>query len=233
VDIRQLRHFVSVCEHGSIAAAARLVHVAQPALSRQMTNLEEDLGALLFHRLPRGIALTPPGEMLLIRARETVTAFDRLVADVKKTATGTSGSLRIGVVPNYGWLPIIHTLISSLREKTPDIRIFLEPHLSQEQHRLLQAGELNAGFVAWLPPESGGLLTVPVHEDRFALVMPKHRHDFYGRVPPLAELVTDPFVMFPRRSAPTHFDAIMRIFSNAGLQPNIVQWASDTAAVMG
>jgi LysR family transcriptional regulator, nitrogen assimilation regulatory protein len=98
VQFRQLRYFVAVVEAGSISRAAAVVHVAQPALSQQMADLEERIGVKLLHRTPRGIRPTPAGETFFREASSILHRMEQLPGLLKSAIGETEGTVRIGVV---------------------------------------------------------------------------------------------------------------------------------------
>ena len=98
MELRQLRYFVAVGEEQHYGRAARRLRVAQPALSRQIQNLEEEIGFKLFERLPRGVKITAAGEFLLKEARRILQEVNDATASAKRIASGQAGTLRIGFV---------------------------------------------------------------------------------------------------------------------------------------
>src|SRR5439155_15726987 len=93
MELRHLRYFVAVAEEGSFVRAAGRLRVAQPALSKQIRDLEREVGVTLFHRLPRGIRLTPAGEAFLVEARGTLTAAGRAVTSARGAAKDGASDL--------------------------------------------------------------------------------------------------------------------------------------------
>src|SRR5256885_14043867 len=93
MELRHLRYFVAVAEERSFVNAARRVRVAQPALSKQIHDLEGELGVALFHRLPRGVRLTRAGETFLVHARRTLDSAERAVASARGAAEGGGSDL--------------------------------------------------------------------------------------------------------------------------------------------
>ena len=99
MELRHLRYFVSVAEAASVSKAALRVHISQPALSRQLHDLERELGVRLFARVGRGIRLTAEGEDLLARTRDVLTRAESLGARARALAGGSIGVLRVGATP--------------------------------------------------------------------------------------------------------------------------------------
>lgn len=142
MDIKVLRYFLALCETGSITAAARELNMTQPALTRQMKALEEELGDQLFIRKKKGIMLTDAGEYLSKRAIEIVSLADRTVNEFPQKGREITGSLRIGASesPSIGYTVKV---IKSLREKYPGIEV----HFSNAGSRAIQADWLESGII--------------------------------------------------------------------------------------
>src|SRR5471032_3279898 len=105
MELRHLRYFLAVADYGSVAEAARRLHIVQPALSRQIRDLEEELGSDLFHRNAKGVQLTTAGAQFAIDARRVLNDVDSACERFVRIARGQSGALRIGLAPNYSWHP--------------------------------------------------------------------------------------------------------------------------------
>src|SRR5580765_2083765 len=107
MELRQLRYFVAVGEEQHYGRAEKRLRVAQPALSRQIQNLEEEIGFELFERLPRGVKITAAGELFLDDARRILQEITDATVRAKREASGQSGTLRIGFVESLSWYGII------------------------------------------------------------------------------------------------------------------------------
>lgn len=219
MELRQLRYFVAVCDAGSVAGAAKALHIAQPALSRQMMALEEELGAQVLVRLPRGVALTRAGEALLAQARLMLAGSESLRAQVALAANGKAGSLRIGVMPGYSWLPGLGQAVAALSRASPDTDVLVESGLSAWQLDAIRRHELDAGIVAWRSPLDVEIEGMKIYEDPMVLAMPAALARSAGRVRALKDLAGQKFILFPRAGSPSHYDALVRIFRAAGIAP--------------
>src|SRR5579862_9105424 len=107
MELRHLRYFVAVGEEQHYRRAAQRLRVAQPALSRQIQNLEEEIGFKLFERLPRGVKITAAGKLFLDDARRILTEITDATARAKRIGTGLAGTLRIGFVQSLSWHGIV------------------------------------------------------------------------------------------------------------------------------
>ena len=108
---------VTLGEEQHYGRAEKRLRVAQPALSRQIKNLEEDIGFKLFERLPRGVKITAAGEFLLEEARRILQEVNDATASAKRIASGQSGTLRIGFVESISWHGIIPDSLTDFRKK--------------------------------------------------------------------------------------------------------------------
>src|SRR6266446_6882673 len=103
MELRHLRYFVAVGEEGHYGRAARRLRIAQPALSRQIQDLEEEIGFNLFDRLPRGVKLSAAGRCFMEDARSILRQVTEAAARAKRVASGQSGILRVGFVESASW----------------------------------------------------------------------------------------------------------------------------------
>lgn len=141
VEVRRIRYFLAVAGHGSVAEAARKLHIAQPALGRQIKDLEEELGVALFQRDARGVGLTLAGKEFATDSRVVMAALNAAKERVAHIAQSTKGTLRIGITPNFGWHPKILESIRLFSNMYPEVAVLLddEPlrfiYLSSEQRQ--------------------------------------------------------------------------------------------------
>jgi LysR family hca operon transcriptional activator len=151
VELRHLRYFVAVAEEGSFLGAASRLRVAQPALSKQIHDLEHEVGVKLFERRPRGTRVTPAGEAFLRHAREALESAARAVATARKTASATGLTLALGDV--YVYTPVMLKLLAAFRHEWPDtpVRVVRVHDADQaaalREHRI----DLGATFVGTWP----------------------------------------------------------------------------------
>ena len=217
MELRQLRYFIAVCAAGSVAGASKVLHIAQPALSRQMAALEEEFGAKLLVRLPRGMALTRAGEALLVHAKLLLAGTDSLRTHVGLAAKGKAGSLRIGVMPGYSWLPALGHAIAAFSRESPHADVLVQSGLSAWQLDAIKRHELDAGIVAWRSPLDIEIEGMKIYKDSMALAMPAAVVRNVGRIRALSDLAGQEFILFPREGSPSHYDALVRILKAANI----------------
>lgn len=217
MDLRQLRYFLGVCSHGSIARAARHLHIAQPALSRQISGLEKEMGAPLFERLPRGVALTRAGEELKARALDILERAQAVAGQVRIASSGMTGVLRIGVLPGYTGMAALAQAVSALLAATPQVRVSIEPMFSAEQLARLSRQELDVGIVGWRSPFDSAFIGRTICSDPMLLAIPRHSPLARKRGALfLQDLAGEPLLMFGRERSPAHYDALVQAFEQAG-----------------
>src|SRR5580765_4872546 len=147
MELRQLRYFVAVGEEQHYGRAAQRLRVAQPALSRQIQNLEEEIGFKLFDRLPRGVKINAAGKLFLDDARRILKDLNDAASSAKRIGSGLAGTLRIGYVQSLSWHGIIPESLRHFREQRPDAELQLKPLSSAEQICAVQSGSLDGGYV--------------------------------------------------------------------------------------
>jgi DNA-binding transcriptional LysR family regulator len=148
MELRHLRYFVAIAEELSFSGAARRLHIAQPPLSLQIKQLEEELGARLFERTSRKVRLTSAGELFLARATGILREAALAVLEVERAGRGELGSLRLsfsGTTLTYD--PLLPEILRGYRAAHPDIHLTLHEQRSREQINDLLAGRMDAGFL--------------------------------------------------------------------------------------
>src|SRR5882672_10764440 len=120
MELRHLRYFVAVGEEQHYGRAAERLHVAQPALSRQIQDLETELGFPLFDRLPRGVRLNAAGKLFLSDARRILQDVNEAKLRAERVAHGKAGTLRIGIANALSWHGLVVSAFREFRRRQPD-----------------------------------------------------------------------------------------------------------------
>jgi DNA-binding transcriptional LysR family regulator len=216
MELRQLRHFLTIGEEGSITAAARVLRLTQPALSRQIKALEDDLGTPLLERGAHSISFTPAGETLMVEARKLVRAADAMIEKVK--AAGIGEPLRIGYAPSLAgdFLAVAMERFTQLHTR---VRISLFDCSSSEMRAGLAAGKLD---LILAPPN-----TLPeirwekLREYGWRLVMKKsHLLSKKKKVSP-SDLSGEKLLLYDREHYPEYWERITGFFRENKLQAKI------------
>lgn len=232
MDLRQLRYFVAVAERGNISAAAQAVYIAQPALTRQMQALEEELGTALFERTRRGVLLTDAGEQLLADARRLLDDATAAMERAQRAGRGEIGHLSIA-------LPLVQTMaaltadvLRDYRREAPGVSITLNHMLSEHQLSGLSDGRLDAGFLVFRPADDPAFDGIPIYTDRMLLAYPADWTWPDGPPKALRDLDGLDFVWLPRNAAPVWHDQLINCFFSAGFVPKPVILGGDATAML-
>jgi DNA-binding transcriptional LysR family regulator len=233
MELRHLRYFLAVGEEQHYARASRRLGVAQPALSRQIQDLEKEIGFKLFDRMPRGVKLSAAGKLFLEDTRRILQEVSEATARAARVACGQSGTLRVGFAENASWHGVVPDSFRRFREQQPDAELLLQPAASLEQLDAIRSGRLDAGFVNFMPKADPELDQLAVAAQRVELAVPK-RHPLAKLTKvSLRDLVDVPFIWFPRRASPTFHDRLMHECYRGGLKsPRIVQEGLNEATIL-
>jgi len=235
MELRHLRYFVAIAEEQHYGRAARRLGVAQPALSRQITNLEQELGFEVFERLPRGVRLSAAGRCFLEDARRVLDDLEEAAARAARVADGFLGTLRVGFAENASWHGVVPESFRWFREQQRDVELHLQPMGSVAQLEAIRSGQLDAGFVHFFMPNVDrelALLHVATHH--VELAMPKGHALTKLKKLRLGDLTDIPIVWFPRSAGPEFYDQLMHQCFLRGLRsPRIVQVGLNEATILG
>src|SRR5467141_839615 len=233
MELRHLRYFVAIGEEQHYGRAARRLRVAQPALSRQIQDLEEEVGFKLFERLPRGVKLSAAGKLFLEDARRILQDVNEAAARAARVARGKSGTLRVGFSENASWRGVVPESLRRFREIRPDAELQLQPLPSLEQLEAIRSGRLDAGFVLDMPKADPELERLRVAIQRIELAVPTGHPLTKLKELRLRDLTDASFVWFPRRASPALYDRLMRECFRGGLKsPRIVQDGLNEAIIL-
>jgi DNA-binding transcriptional LysR family regulator len=233
-DLRQLRQFAVLAEECHFGRAAARLAMTQPPLTQAIQRLETALGARLFERTQRRVALSPAGEALLPLARKLLDGADALAPAVRAAAAGLSGQLRLAFVSSvtYGPLP---AWLSGFRAAYPDVALSLREATLDVQLELFAAGEIDAGFVLHAPGAAPpGFEHVRVIDEALVMALPQGHAAWAaltegaaGTMPRLRwrAVRAEPLVIFPRQIAPSLYDALVAAYHAGGETMRVAQQA--------
>lgn len=231
IDLRHLRCFMAVAEEMHFRRAAEKLGIAQPALSRTVQNLESELGVTLFDRSNRIIQMTSAGETFLRGSRAVLSSLEQTVDDARRVHLGKIGSLRVGYTDFAiaGGLPDHLRIFQDLQ---PDIDLRLRHAVTSDQLIMLDAGDLDFGFVTGAIDREGYGHCV-MQSERFVCVV-YDGHPLAGRATiRLEELAQEKFVHGSVRDWEYFFSYLIPMCRKAGFEPNITQEGLNSAAILG
>lgn len=171
MELQQMRYFLAVAETGNITAAAKLLHMAQPPLSRQIKQIENDLQVQLFDRSGRRLRLTEAGLILVQRVREILSLADRSMQEVRSSEQGSEGSLSLGTVASASSV-LLPKLIAAFKDQYPKTQFQLWIGETSRITELLEKGIIEVGVVR--PPSTMNILKAAAcpRKSWWSLMMP-------------------------------------------------------------
>jgi DNA-binding transcriptional LysR family regulator len=232
VELRHLRYFVAVGEEEHFGRAAERLHVVQPALTRQVRQLEDELGCALFERLKRGVRLTEAGKSFLEEARRVLSDLGHGVDRTRLVAQGKVGRLRVGFSDTATYSGELPSILHDFRTRWPDVRLELFPSSSVVAGEQLRRQEVDVAFVYTLPTNLRELKTHTISVERWVLALPLAHPLVKSKRVRLRDLKGEPFVWFPRPVAPPLHDRVLAACHAAGLTLNIVQEVNNPTTML-
>ncbi|XVQ10012.1 LysR family transcriptional regulator [Spirillospora sp. CA-255316] len=218
----QLRGFVAVAEEGHFGRAAERLRMTQPPLSRQIQKLERAVGVTLLERTPTGAAPTPAGRAFLAEARRLLSQAEAAVLVARRSAQGTSGTLRIGFTA-VSALAVLGQWIAAAREHLPGVDLVLSEMVTRAQVDALLAGDIDVGLARGVP-RSDVLSARLVFAEPLVLAVPRgHPLAEPGRTPRLADIAAHDLVTYAPVEARYLYELVITVFRDAGVAPRYVQ----------
>ncbi|MDE3105988.1 MAG: LysR family transcriptional regulator [Acidobacteriota bacterium] len=231
MELRHLRYFCAVAEHGTFSQASRQLRVSQSALSEQIADLEREVGGQLFDRGHRRPSLTAQGKVFLVEARKTLAAAERTLDETRRSLDGHTGTLAIGFFL-WGAGGFFAQLIREYRRQFPQVRLSLNEMNTNMQMEALSAGKIDVGIARPLEaPYDQTLRAELLYRDPIVAALPQE-HRLRGRRIRLQELAGEPFVINQREAAPTLHDSILGLCASAGFTPQIVNASAAWSSVL-
>lgn len=232
MELRHLRYFLAVARERSFTRAADILGVAQPPLSRQIRDLEQELGAELIERDSRPLQLTGPGRLLFEQAKQILDAVEQTTTLIRRYAAQERRRFVIGCVGStiYGVVP---AMIVRFRTAVPDIDLGLVEMNTIEQIAALKEGRIDIGIGRLRITESGIRRQV-IAEERLVVALPAGNPLASGEEPlPLADLAGQTLIVYPRPMRPSYADQVLSIFHDRGLQPALIQEVQELQTALG
>lgn len=218
-DLRRLHYFVTVAEERNFTRAAERLHVAQPALSRQVRLLEQELGVELLYRTTHEFELTAAGAFLLEHGPSLLGSSEELWRNVRSFGTGERGSLVVayGVSASYDTAP---RLLAALAEHLPQIELTTELRPTPEILAGVRDATVDVGLVR-CPPPTGALQARTIRFERQGLLVARDHRLAAGSTVDVAELSDEMLLLHPRAANPGHFDAVVHLCRARGVEPRV------------
>ncbi|WLB51980.1 LysR family transcriptional regulator [Bradyrhizobium japonicum] len=229
MELRHIRYFLAVAEERNFTRAAARVGIGQPPLSQQIRDLEAEVGAQLFRRIPQGAELTEAGRAFLETVQVIPLQAERSIRAAQRAARGQIGSLRVGFTNSAPFNPIVTSAIRSFRRAYPDVDLTLEEASTSRLVANLREGELDAVF---LRPDEGedDLQFRRLSSEPMIVALPASHPVAKSTEVDLIRLRADPLILTPRGSA--WFDTVIAACRRAGFEPTLGQSAPQISSVV-
>ena len=223
MELRHLRYFVAVAGEESVTRAAARLNVSQPGLSRQIHDLEEELGFPILTRGSKGVRLTEAGRVFWIEAQAILTRVEAAVATARSVADGRRGHFHVGYAPSLAF-QILPPALRSLQAALPGVQVMIHDLTTEEMLAGLHAGDLDVAITAQ-PSRARlrGLHFEPIARYRLAVAVPLEHPFARLRVVKRERLAKEPVLAYDYAAYPEYLDDLKRFFASTKPKPRIVE----------
>ncbi len=232
MELRHIKAFMMVSEEGSFSRAARRLGLAQPPLSAQIKQLEQEVGVPLFRRLPHGAALSPAGIAFHAVIRDLPGLTERALAAAQRVFRGEVGVLRLGFTASSIFNLSVTGAIAAFRQAYPDVELRLEEANTARLLQGLREGSLDAAFLRPSEGDGVGLFVIPLRMEPMVAVLRRGHPAAQGKAIDLADLAGEPILLFPREIGPLLFDIVVTACRQAGFEPRLGQTTPQIASIV-
>ncbi len=219
IELRHLRYFLAVAEELHFRKAADRLFISQPGLSRQIKQMEQELGLELFERSNKKVYLTKAGKYLQNEIELILKNLDHTFSHTQLIDQGKEGEISFGYVGS-AMQNVIPEFILKIKDDYPNIHYNLKEMENPDQIDALFMKEIDLAFVR-LDKVPKGLKIHPVFEDTFSLVLPKTHAMSQDNFKDLSALREEPFILFDQSYSPAYYAQVMQIFEQSGFHPQI------------
>jgi DNA-binding transcriptional LysR family regulator len=232
VELRHIRYFLALADEGNFTRAAAKLGIGQPPLSQQIRDLETEIGAQLFHRVPHGAELTEAGAAFLTEAKVAIAAAEKAKLAAQRATRGETGRLALGFTASSAFNPAVSGTIRRFRGQWPDVHLALTEMNSNGLMEKLMREEIDAAFIRPGLEDPKDVRLRRLADEPMLVALPAHHAlTRYSQVP-LAALAGEPFILFPRTVGLSLYDDITRACRDAGFELIVTQEAPQIPSVV-
>ncbi|MCK9507146.1 MAG: LysR family transcriptional regulator [Pigmentiphaga sp.] len=232
MDLRQLRYFVAVAKARNFTRASEALHIAQPALSRQVQLLEQSLNTSLLYRNSRPLQLTEAGKVFYEQAIQILGRVEQLKSTMERMTQNQRGVLSIGFVPSilYGGLP---SLVRKLRQSRAELDIQLIELSSVQQNEALKTGRIDVGF-GRVRSQDAGVERVVLREERLVAAIPPRSPLARTEAPiELQQIAGESLLVYPNAPRPSFADTVLSLLDDVSVRPAEVIEVRELQSALG
>jgi DNA-binding transcriptional LysR family regulator len=217
IEFRHIKYFLAVAEDLHFRKAAERLFISQPGLSRQIKQMEDDIGIKLFERHNRKVALTKPGKYLQKELAKNLKNLEHIFNHAKLLNDGVGGDLKFGYVGS-AMQEIIPNLLVQFRKEHPDVVFSLKEMDNQKQIENLLSHDVDMGFVR-LERVPRGLEIMPILNETFCLVLPENHSITTKEFVGLSQFKDESFILFDPKYSASYYEKVMQIFDDSDFSP--------------
>ncbi|MDM9627353.1 LysR family transcriptional regulator [Rhizobium sp. S152] len=232
MELRHIRYFLAVAEERNFTRAAAKLGIGQPPLSQQIRDLENEIGAALFHRVPHGAELTEAGSAFLPEAQAAIASAEKAKLAAQRATRGETGRLALGFTASSAFNTAVSGTIRRFRGQWPDVSLSLTEMNSNGLMEKLLRQEIDAAFIrpGLEDPKDVHLKRLP--DEPMLIALPAHHPLAARETVPLLALAGEPFILFPRTVGLSLYDDILRGCRDAGFELVVTQEAPQIPSVI-
>jgi len=231
MELRQLQYFLAVAEELNFSRAAARLQIAQPPLSRQIRQLEQELGVELFRRTKRRVELTEAGRLFLEEARQILSQVEQGVRVAQRASRGEIGRLVVGFEGSSTY-DVIPVSLKVYRERFPEVDLVVYAMTTEEQIQALLENRIGIGF-AVSPFNDKRLAIEIILREALILAIPENHPLVARNEVRVRELEGEPFIMFQRNRGCGLYDQVISLCQLAGFSPRVIQEADEMQVMLG
>lgn len=221
MELRHLRYFVAVADELHFGRAAEKLFMAQPPLSQQIKQLEEEIGVLLFERTNRRVRLTEAGQVFLAEAHAILDRAAEAMQKAQRAGKGEAGWFSVGFVASATY-DVLPDILRVFCERYPEVELELLELQGTEQGQALREKRIHVGF-ARLPGNEAGLVLEAIREEPVMAALPASHKLAHRASLALRELSEEPFILFPQQPQSSYAGYVIDLCRQAGFTPRVVQ----------
>lgn len=232
MELRHIRYFLAVAEERNFTRAAAKLGIGQPPLSQQIRDLENEIGATLFHRVPHGAELTEAGTAFLPEARAALASAEKAKLAAQRATRGETGRLALGFTASSAFNTAVSGTIRRFRGQWPEVGLSLTEMNSNWLMEKLMREEIDVAFIRPGLEDPKDVRLKRLADEPMLIALPAHHQLARRSKVPLSALAGEPFILFPRTVGLSLYDDIVRGCRDAGFELVVTQEAPQIPSVV-